>query len=366
MKKIVVATDSFKGTLSSKMAGEIISRAIRDEIPRCSVRRVGIADGGEGTVDALGAKKVNVVVTGPNFRPVPSFYGVLGDRAVIELAAAAGLTLADPADPLVTTTYGVGELIVRSLNSGFRKITVAVGGSATNDLGCGMAAACGAVFYDIDGKPFIPVGATLGDIASFDLSGLDKRLSLSEITVMCDVTNPLFGESGAAYVFAPQKGADADGVLALDRGLRHAAGLIEKTLGIPVSDIPGSGAAGGCGAGLLAFFGAGLNSGIDAVLDAVRFDELVEDADLVITGEGRFDSQSSGGKTVSGVTERASRARIPVAVICGSADPSASLPGVVSVFPVVGGEISKETSLAEPEKYLYLTARRAIKSLSEK
>ena len=366
MIKIIVATDSFKGTLSSREAGEIISRAIRDELPSCSVVPVGIADGGEGTVNALGAKKVSLQVTGPNFRPVPSFYGVLGDCAVVELAAAAGLTLADPADPLVTTTFGVGELILHALNSGYRKITVAIGGSATTDCGCGIAAACGAVFRDGSGKSFIPVGATLSEIDTIDLSGLDRRINETEFTVMCDVSNPLYGQNGAAYVFAPQKGADENGVIVLDRGLRRAAEVIKKNVGVDVSAMKGAGAAGGCGAGLFAFFGAELKRGIDAVLDAVGFDKLLSDADLVITGEGRFDSQSAGGKAVSGVAERAARAGVPAAVICGVAYPAAKVPGISAVFPVVGDEISKEASLSDPEKYLYLTARRAIKNLCEK
>ncbi len=366
MKNIIIAPDSFKGTIPSGRAAEIISRAARDVLPSCSVKELIIADGGEGTVDALGAGKNPVTVTGPNFRPVQSYYGILGDRAVVELAAAAGLSLADPADPLITTTYGVGELIKCALDSGFRRITVAIGGSATNDLGCGMAAACGAVFYDFNGNRFIPVGSTLCDIRSVDLSGLDKRLSESEITVMCDVDNPLYGERGAAYVFAPQKGADERGVRYLDLGLRHGAEVIERDVGISVSSIPGGGAAGGCGAGLLAFFNAKLTSGIDAVLEAVRFDEMLKEADLVITGEGRLDPQSAGGKAVSGIARTAARAGVPVAVICGSADPAASIPGVSFVFPVVCDGVTKEMSFSDPEKYLYITAARAIEFLTEK
>ena len=363
MKKIVVVPDSFKGTLSSKEASRIISRAIRDVFPDAGVVALGIADGGEGTAQALGAERVPVTVTGPNFRPVPSFYGVLGDRAVIELAAAAGLSLADPADPLMTTTYGVGELIIHALDSGFRQFTVAIGGSATNDLGCGMAAACGAAFYNKNGGSFIPVGRTLCDIDSADLSRLDKRLSECDFTVMCDVLIPLYGENGAACVFAPQKGADEDGVIKLDTGLRLAADVIERDTGVKVSNIPGGGAAGGCGAGLLAFFGAKLESGIDAVLDAVRFDELLDGADLVITGEGRLDTQSAEGKAVSGIASRASRSGVTVAVICGSADPAARIPGVTYVFPVAAGDITKEMSFSDPEKYLYLTARGAINDI---
>ena len=366
MKKVIVAPDSFKGTLSSKKASETISRAIRDVLPDAEVVSFCIADGGEGTAESLGAERIPVTVTGPNFRPVSSFYGVLGDRAVIELAAAAGLTLADPADPLATTTYGVGELILHALDSGFRKLTVAIGGSATNDCGCGMAAACGVRFSDKNGDTFIPVGSTLGLIHRIDLSEIDKRIRETEITVLCDVKNPLFGEEGAAYVFAPQKGADERGVRLLDAGLRHIAGAIERDTGVSVADMEGAGAAGGCGAGLKAFFGAELRRGIDGILDAAGFEEKLDGADLVMTGEGRFDPQSAGGKAVSGIAARASSAGVPVAVICGSADPRARVPGVTYVFAVVNGDITKEMSISDPEKYLYLAARRAIEEIRKK
>ncbi|MBQ6262190.1 MAG: glycerate kinase [Clostridia bacterium] len=360
--KIVVCPDSFKGTLPSHRAAAIIKTAALSVVPDAQIVTVTLADGGEGTCDALGAKKKAVRVTGPDGAPVDSFYGVLGDAAVIELAAAAGLSMTSVRDPSLTTTYGVGELF-EAAAAGFRKFILALGGSATNDCGCGMAAACGIRFFDAFGEEFVPVGGTLSRVYGIDASGLDGRLSDAEITVICDVDNPLFGERGAARVFAPQKGADERTVELLDGGARRIASVIKRDLGIDVSDIPGGGAAGGCGAGAVAFLGAKLRRGIETVLDAVDFDSIISGADLVVTGEGKFDGTSADGKAVSGVAARASRLGIPAAVVCGVAEDGAEklIPGVIGVFPTLRGTPPSVITPEEAERTLYKTTVEMIK-----
>ena len=309
MKKIVISPDSFKGTLSAREVAEIVARAARDASPDFEPVLVPIADGGEGTVDAFGAVRVPCTVTGPNGRPVEAFYGLLGDTAVIEMAAAAGLPLADPLDPRATTTFGVGELINAALDAGLRRFIIGLGGSATNDCGCGMAAACGVRFFDADGGAFVPTGGTLASVARIDLSSRDPRIAESTFTAMCDIDNPLYGERGAAYVFAPQKGADDACVAQLDDGLRSICSVIARDCGADVADLPGAGAAGGCGAAVPAFFGGTLKRGIDVVLDVNDFDSKLDGAALVVTGEGRFDSQTAGGKAISGIAARCGNRR---------------------------------------------------------
>ncbi|MBQ7246463.1 MAG: glycerate kinase [Lachnospiraceae bacterium] len=332
MKKIVIVSDSFKGTLESKEICAIARRVIPDIIPGCSAVCIPAADGGEGTVDAfvsaLGAKRITCSVRGAygvkdgavSCEPdVSADYAMAGNTAVIEMAAAAGLpSVEGRRNPEITTTYGVGQLISDALKRGAKHILLGLGGSATNDGGCGMAASLGTVFTDKEGKSFIPTGGTLCGIAAIDNSRVLREISGVDITVMCDVTNPMYGENGAAYIFAPQKGADSDMVVRLDRSLRHLSALMERDLGVSVSSVPGSGAAGAMGAGCMAFLGANLRSGIEAVLDAADFDRALDGADLVITGEGRFDAQSLSGKVISGVTSRAAGKGIPVIAIVGA------------------------------------------------
>ncbi len=363
--KIVVCPDSFKGTLPSHRAAAIIKTAALSVVPDAQIVTVPLADGGEGTCDALGAEKIRVRVAGPDMTKVDSFYGILGDVAVIELASAAGLSQTSFHDPSLTTTYGVGELFVAAAEAGFRKFVLALGGSCTNDCGCGMASACGVRFCDAGGEAFIPVGGTLALVSRIDVSRLDPRIAESEITVMCDVDNPLLGERGAARVFAPQKGADAAAVELLEEGARSVASVINRDLGIDVSAIPGGGAAGGCGAGAVAFLGAKLMRGIDAILDAVGFDALLEDADLAVTGEGRFDATSADGKVVSGVASRALKHEVPVAVVCGVAEEGAEklIPGVTGVFPTLRGTPPAVITPEEAEKSLYKTAVEMIKAV---
>jgi glycerate kinase len=251
---------------------------------------------------------------------MPGFYGVIdgGKTAVIEMAACAGLPLAGKRlRPDLATTYGVGLLIADAAKRGCEKIIVGLGGSATNDFGAGAAAAAGILFLDSDGRPFVPAGGTLSRIARIDASGLLPEIRRAEIITICDIDNPLYGKTGAAYVFAPQKGADDAMVEMLDGQLRRAAETVARELGVDVSALPGAGAAGGMGGGMTAFFGSPLRMGIEVVLDAVNFDALIKDADFVFTGEGRLDSQSLRGKVVVGVARRAKRQRVPVIAIAG-------------------------------------------------
>ena len=328
MKKCVVVSDSFKGTVSSREICEIAQRVIPRHFPSCEVVCIPVADGGEGTVDcfiqAMGAQRVEVTVTNALGEKSAAAYARIGELAIIEMAAAAGLPQVGALRcPGTATTYGVGELIAHAVDSGCRKILLGLGGSATNDGGCGCAAALGVRFYDADGQSFVPVGDTLGRIARIDTAEAEALLRSVEITVMCDVTNPLYGPTGAAYVFAPQKGADAEKVKSLDAGLRHFGDVIRSQLGIDVSRMPGAGAAGGMGAGCVALLGGMIQSGIDAVLDVTGFDRQLEGADLVITGEGRIDSQSAGGKVISGVARRTKAKGIPLIAIAGGIADSA-------------------------------------------
>ena len=328
MKKCVVVSDSFKGTVSSREICAIAQQVIPRHFPACEVVCIPVADGGEGTVDcfvqAMGAQRVGVTVTNALGEKSAAAYARLGELAIIEMAAAAGLPQVGALRcPDTATTYGVGELIAHAVDSGCRKILLGLGGSATNDGGCGCAAALGVGFLDADGQSFVPVGDTLGRIARIDTAEAAALLRSVEITVMCDVTNPLYGPTGAAYVFAPQKGADAEKVKSLDAGLRHFGDVIRSQYGLDVGAMPGAGAAGGMGAGCVALLGGTIQSGIDAVLDVTGFDRQLEGADLVITGEGRIDSQSADGKVVSGVARRTRAKGVPLIAIAGGIADSA-------------------------------------------
>ena len=321
MERYVLVPDSFKGTLGS---GEICA-ILREEIlrakPDAEVVSIPVADGGEGSVDAfltaVGGQRVQVPCHGPHMEEMTGFYGLLPDgTAVVEMAAAAGLPLAgNRLEPDTATTYGVGELMADAAARGVRCIILGLGGSATNDGGCGAAAALGARFLDGQGKTFLPTGGNLDRIARIDLGG---QRPLPEITVMCDIDNPLCGPTGASEVFGPQKGADPEMVRRLDGNLRHLAEVIRRDLGAEILDLPGAGAAGGMGGGAAAFWNGKLQMGIETVLDTVDFDEIVRGARLVITGEGRLDGQSLRGKVVSGVAARARRAGVPVVALVGA------------------------------------------------
>jgi glycerate 2-kinase len=324
MKKIICIPDSFKGTLSSTSVCEVMKNQIIHHLPECEVITIPVADGGEGSVDAflsaLGGEKVLCRVFNPYFEPMESFYGRSGeDIAIIEMAAAAGLPLvANRANPSETTTFGVGELILDAIDHGAQTIIVGLGGSCTNDGGCGAAAACGVEFFDQSGKTFVPVGKTLKDIVRIDVTKAQTRLQGINIITMCDIDNPLYGLTGAAHIFSPQKGANPDMVIELDEGLRHLANMINTWCHEDVSSLQGGGAAGGMGAGMVAFFGSTLQMGIETILDVVKFDDLIHNADLIFTGEGKIDSQTLRGKVPVGVGRRAMMQNIPVIAIVGA------------------------------------------------
>lgn len=322
MKKIAVVSDSFKGSITSSEICAIVTEEVRRFFPACKVVGLPVADGGEGTVDSflacLPGEKITVDAAGPNFERRTAFYGRFGETAIIEMAAAAGLPLAgEKKDPSRTTTYGVGELMRHALEHEAKKIILGLGGSATNDGGCGAAAALGTKFYDSEGNAFVPVGRTLTRIQKIDRSETARLLDGVEVTAMCDIDNPMHGARGAAAVFAPQKGASADMVRLLDEQLVALDKAFEREFNVRVAELPGAGAAGAMGAGVVAFFGAQLKPGIETVLDTVRFEEQISGADFVITGEGKLDSQSLRGKVVIGVARRAKHAGVPVLAVVG-------------------------------------------------
>ncbi|MPM16312.1 Glycerate 3-kinase [bioreactor metagenome] len=312
-------------------------------------------------LECIAGEKVALDVAGPYFSRVHSFYGSFGKTAIVEMAAAAGLPMVgDEKDPTRTTTYGVGELMRHALEHGANKIILALGGSATNDGGCGAAAACGVRFYDARGEAFIPVGGTLKDIARMDASELDRTLAALPIITMCDIDNPLCGKAGAAAVFGPQKGADEAMVLRLDAGLAHLADVLERDCGAAVRDLVGAGAAGGMGAGMAAFFKSRLQMGIETVLDTVGFEEKLSGADLVFTGEGRLDGQSRRGKVAAGVARRAGARGVPVIAIVGDIGEGAETIyelGVTAVFSI--------NRVAIPYEQARLRSRRDLRATAE-
>jgi len=323
--KIMVAPDSFKESLGAKEVALAIEKGIKRVFPEAEVIKVPLADGGEGTVEALvearRGKIAKKKVTSPLGKKIDAYFGILEDEftAVIEMAQASGLSLVPQKkrNPLITTTYGTGELVKEALDKGCRKIIVGIGGSATIDGGAGVAQALGAKLLDKEGNEVSPGGVSLGEIVNIDIEKFDVRIADTEVVVASDVDNPLCGSQGAARVYGPQKGATPEMVEILDKNLAHFARMIKKFLGKEVADIPGAGAAGGLGAGLIAFLGAKLEPGIDLMIDASHLEEKLKGADLVISGEGRIDEQTAYGKTPMGVTERAKKKNIPVILIGG-------------------------------------------------
>ena len=323
MNHVLLIPDSFKGTMSSSEICDIIEEGLLAHFPALEVRSIPVADGGEGSVDAflqaLGGQKKYTTVQGPFGEKMESFYGILPNNVgVVEMAACAGLPLVgETLRPDITTTYGVGELILAAAEAGCTHIIVGLGGSATNDGGCGAAAACGVTFTNHSGERFIPTGGTLHTVASIDVSTRNPILDSVTITTMCDIDNPFYGVTGAAHIFGPQKGADPAMVQRLDSNLKALSDVISKDIGLDVQAVPGSGAAGGMGGGMAAFFGSELQMGIETVLDAVNFDELIKASDLIITGEGKIDGQSLRGKVVIGVGRRAKKSAVPVIALVG-------------------------------------------------
>ena len=343
--KFVLIPDSFKGTLSSVQICKITAAKIREHFPDSKILEIPVADGGEGSVDAfllaVGGEKIKVKVKNPYFEDMDSYFGLIdgGKTAVVEMASCAGLPLVENRkDPRLTTTYGVGQLMLAAAERGVKKIVVGLGGSATNDGGCGAAAAAGAKFYNKEGREFIPTGGTVIDIESIDLEGINKVFKDIEIITMCDIDNPMYGTFGASYVFAPQKGADEKCVEELDKGIENLSRVIAETTGKDISQIPGTGAAGAMGAGMVAFFNAKLQMGIQTVLDTVQFDEKIADADYIFTGEGKLDAQSLRGKVVMGIAQRAQQQEKKVIAVVGGADDKnikeVYRMGATAVFPI--------------------------------
>ena len=370
MSKYILIPDSFKGSLSSAEICAIIAREIRRLEPEATVCSLPVADGGEGTVDAflaaVGGQRVSAPCQGPYGQSMTACYGLLPDgvTAVVEMAAAAGLPLVGEDRRVAdATTYGVGQLIAHALEHGAERIVLGLGGSATNDGGCGAAAALGVEFLNETGHAFVPVGGTLGRIAHIRMESVLPQLRQSEVVAMCDIDNPLCGESGAAAVFAPQKGADAQTVRLLDSGLRHLAQVAERDLGVSLLNLSGGGAAGGFGAGSVAFLGAKLQMGIETVLELTDFDRLAADADLVITGEGRLDSQSLRGKVVIGVARRAQKLGVPVVALVGGSEPSmdeAYAAGISGIFPINPYPAPLEDAMPRCGEHLAFTARNLL------
>jgi len=370
--KIVIAPDSFKGNLTALQVSQAIEIGIKHVVSDAVTDIVPMADGGDGTtqalVDAVGGKMIPAEVTDPLGGRVMAYWGLLSDKAtgVIEMATASGLDLVplEKRNPLVTTTYGTGELILSALEKGCRKLIVGIGGSATNDGGAGMAQALGAKLLNAKGAQLAFGGAALADLDHIDIANVDPRLADCDIRIASDVTNPLCGLQGASAVYGPQKGATKEMVKRLDAALAHYADIIERDLGIDIRDVPGAGAAGGLGAGLITFLGAKLLPGIEIVIQATGLVEHLKDANLVFTGEGRIDSQTACGKVPVGVARKAKTFGLPVIAIAGAIGDGYQAvyeQGIDAVFGIAPGPIGLDQSLAEAEKLIADVAERAIR-----
>lgn len=373
MQNFILVPDSFKGTLSAIEVCNIMKSSIKNLYKDANIISVPVADGGEGTVDAflyaLGGEKKSVWVSDAfNEQKILAHYAMLKDDiAVIEMATCAGLPLVkNRLEPDKTTTFGVGELIIDAINSGAKKIILGLGGSATNDGGCGMASALGVKFKDEQDQEFIPTGGTLSQIYKIDMNNIYPKIKDVEFISMCDVDNPLCGKLGASAVFAPQKGADEDMVKSLDEGLAHLAKIIKRDLHIEVKDIKGAGAAGGLGAGSIAFLQSKLTKGIDVILDTINFDELVSKADIVFTGEGKFDSQSLHGKVVMGVANRSQKYKTPVIVVTGAIGENiqeAYNKGITAIFSINKEPMEFSKSALKSKENMILTMENILRLL---
>ncbi len=374
--KIVIAPDSFKGSLSAGEVAEAIEEGVRRVFPQAEVEKVPLADGGEGTVIALveatGGKIEKAEVTGPLGEKVKAHYGILGEEkiAVIEMAAASGLPLVpqEKRDPSRTTTYGTGELIKAALQEGSREFIIGIGGSATTDGGAGMAQALGAKLLDRRGEDIGFGGGELGRLQRIDIAHLDRRLRKSKVTIASDVDNPLCGDRGAARVYGPQKGASPEMIEKLDQALQHFAKILKRDLGKEVADIPGAGAAGGLGAGLIAFLGATLRSGVDIIIEVVELEKKILDADLIITGEGKMDKQTIYGKTPYGVAKLAGKHKKRLIGICGMLGEGAEILyryGFQALFPNLKDSMSVEEAMKRARELTTATAEKAMRLWKE-
>lgn len=370
--KIVVAPDSFKESLSATLVAEAISKGIRKVVPEASITSIPMADGGEGTVEALvtatGGKIISTTSVDALNRAIPSFYGILGDgrTAVIEMAAASGLEklLQEERNPLITSTFGTGLLLKTAIEAGFTTIIIGIGGSATNDGGAGMAQALRFGLQDKNGNPIGSGGDSLGALNTIDKSHVHPLLKKVKITIACDVRNPLLGPSGATCVYGPQKGASPETIEILEKNMAHFAGILHQEFGLDVSDIPGAGAAGGLGAGLMAFCGAEIVPGFELINRLTGLEDHIQQASIVFTGEGKIDSQTAFGKTVSGVAQLAKKHQVPVIALAGIVtDDLTSLykQGVTSVFSITDRPMSPGESKANAGELLEATAERIMR-----
>ncbi|MGM0603050.1 MAG: glycerate kinase [Bacillota bacterium] len=369
--KVLIAPDSFKGSLTALEAAEAVERGIKNFDQTIETFKVPLADGGEGTmqalVDAVGGKITAKEVSDPLGRKIMAEYALLDNgTAVVEMAEASGITLlsSEEKNPLLTTTYGTGELIFDAVKKGAKKLIVAIGGSATNDAGVGLAQALGAHFYDKNGKEIEFGGKNLSKIKKIDLSNLKENLKGVKIVTACDVDNPFYGENGAAYVYGPQKGADEKMIEILDRNMKKFAAVIKSELGFDIQKISGSGAAGGLGGGMAAFLNAELKPGIEIVLDTVNFDSYLSDADLLITGEGKIDRQTISGKAAYGAARRAKKKGVDVIAAAGSLGAGykeVNRHGIDAVFSIIKEPISLTNAVKQADLLLEEAAEQIIR-----
>lgn len=371
--KIIIAPDSFKGSLSAVEVANAINKGIKNAYPEAETHLLPVADGGEGTMETLvsatNGEIRDVTVIGPLGYEVKAAYGILGDgeTCVIEIASSSGLALVPEGKlaPLDATTYGVGQLINQALNDGFTSFIVALGGSATNDGGAGMLQALGLKLLDKSGKEIGYGGGQLGDIVEVDASFLDPRIKKSKFLIASDVENPLIGKKGASHIFGPQKGATPEDVKVLDENMSHWADQIARVTGISLHELPGSGAAGGIGGAFLAFFPAKMERGVDVVLEYVEFQRYLKNADLVITGEGQVDSQTASGKTPFGVAQAAMKGNVPTIILAGAVGKGVEVLydfGVVSVNSIVDGPMTLYESMTQATYLLEKSAEQIIRS----
>jgi glycerate kinase len=361
--RVVIAPDKFKGSLTASEAAQAMARGVARVLPDASIDQVPMADGGEGTVDALvaatGGSYRKAVITGPLGEPILAPFGLLGDgqTAALEMASASGLVLvaSDRRNPLIATTRGTGELLLAAIGAGARRVIVGIGGSATNDGGAGLGQALGYCLLDNDGRGLEPGGGDLGRLARIDPSGRIADLDAIEVLVACDVTNPLCGPRGASAVYGPQKGATPAMIEVLDANLAHFAAIVERDLGVSIIDIPGSGAAGGLGGGLVAFAAGRLEKGIDLIIDAVGLAGRLAGADLCLTGEGSLDAQSAFGKTAVGVSRLARSLRCPTLALAGTIGPGADAvleEGINAYFSICPGPIGLDQAIDRASELL--------------
>lgn len=373
--KIVVAPDSFKGSVTALQAANAIEKGLRRVFPNANIDKIPMADGGEGTVqslvDATGGHIKKQRVNGPLGNEVEAEFGILadGETAVIEMAAASGLTLVptEKRNPLHTTTYGTGQLIHAALEAGCRRLIIGIGGSATNDAGAGMAEALGAKFLNTDGKPIERGGGGLGELSSIDIAGLHSKIAGTETVVACDVNNPLTGPEGASHVYGPQKGATPEMVKTLDAYLGHYDKVLTQTFGHSLDNIPGAGAAGGLGAGLMAFLNAELKLGVDIMIDTVKLKDRMKGASLVFTGEGQLDFQTAFGKTPVGVAKTAKADNIPVIAIAGGIGEGAAAvydAGIDAMLGIVQAPMSLDDAVEDAPQLIADTAEQAARLIA--